>query len=220
MGKEKGYPGNVYRAIVDRAEFELVHEHANPVDSNAIFVRRADSHERLGYIEAIVAKVLVPHIDTGETWVIGEKHLSIKSGSGDSPTLHLTLERIEWMSDMELSTKPPARPQSPYERVAKRNAEPDRHVYAKRMTELGRGLVVRWVAGNQYAVSSVSEPDKFYSVVVEPDDHGLAMCFCHCRSGACRPNQPIPCRHAAAVVSLLVDSKYLRRIDGLAYRVG
>ena len=183
-------------------------------------MRRADNHERLGYIEAVVAKVLVPHIDAGESWVIGEKHLSVENGAEDSPSLYLTLEEIEWAPDPEPPAKSPSRPQSPYARAQKRNAEQDRHVYAKRMTELGQGLVVRWVAINQYAVSSASRPGKFYSVVVEPDDHGLVMCFCHCRSGACRPNQPIPCRHAAAVVSLLVDNKYLRQIDGLAYRVG
>ena len=103
--------------------------------------------------------------------------------------------------------------------MRRRNAREDIHAWATRMTELAEGLEVRWVAQNQYAVPSSSKPGLFYAVVVDPDDHGLVHCLCHCQSGTCRPAQPIPCRHAAAVISHLVDTGYLRRINGLAYRV-
>jgi len=217
---ESAYPGNVYRAVTERAELELVREPANSVDTNAVAVRRGDSHQRLGYLRADVAKVLAPDLDAGELWVVGEKRLAVRDGQESLPGLTIHVERIDWAHELPLPEASPFVAHSPFEQMRRRVSREDPRAWAARMAELGKGLPVRWVTGQQYAVPSASQPDRFYSVVVDPDDHGLAHCLCHCQSSTCRPALPIPCRHAAAVIDHLVESGYLRRIGGLAYRVG
>ena len=87
------------------------------------------------------------------------------------------------------------------------------------MTALGRDLDVIELGDDRFAVPSRSTPGRHHAVVVDVDDHGLAHCLCGCQAGSCHPDQPIPCRHAAAVIERLVAQRHLRRIGALAYQI-
>lgn len=214
-----GYPGSWYRAVGERAPLSLLRQPDNPADPQAVAVVRDDTGMVLGHLRRHVASRLAAELDDGVLWVVIEAIPAFDDRAMDHPGLTVRLERIAWADDPPVRTgqlgSPPATSGSGLCRV-------DPRAYAQRMVDRGgRQLAaqVREVAPDLWAVPSSSQPGRSYAVVVDVDDHRLVRCLCHCGSGTFRPQLPVPCRHAAAVISHLAAAGTVRIVDGLGYHL-
>jgi hypothetical protein len=210
-----GYPGTWYRTFVDRADLELRREADNPADPNAVAVMRADTGTVLGHLRRDVAARLAPELDDGALWIVVSYTPAVDDQAGAHPGLTIRIERISWADDPPLrpAEKRPTRPPAP--------CRIDPRVFAQRMDQQAAELApdVIEIAPDLWAVPSASQPDRRYAVAVDIDDHRLVRCLCHCSSGTFRPQLPVPCRHAAAVIRHLAASGTVRIVDGLPYHL-
>lgn len=217
------YPHGVYRAVATQAPLMLQRDPENEYDANAIEVVAVSSREVLGFLRASTSRLLAPHLDADETWGVSSCQLEIADGHESHPGLLVTVERVEWAEDVPIQPPVPMG-NEPKRRPRRRGGPPhmlreNPRQWGQRMLDLSDGIDVVPVVDGQFAVASLNKPGHYYSVVVDTDAQGLAMFLCHCPGGVFRPDQPIPCRHAAAVARRLEAFGELRILEGLAYQL-
>lgn len=213
------YARRLYRAIVvDEAPLSLERRPGDGGDPWAIAVRRDDTGEHFGYLRSSTAKMLAPHLDAGELWVVTSANLQISHGHEHAPGLMVIIRRVDWAEDPPIPVsrlgdeKGPSRPERP---------RPDIRAWAKRSVEMAAAARLRAtrVSEDLWAVPSGSQEGRWYAVAVDTDPHCLVHLLCHCRSAACRPDLPVACRHAGAVVREMERRGDARVIGSLAYRL-
>lgn len=211
------YAARVYRAVVaDQAPLRLTRQPGAGRDPYAIAVERDDTGEHIGYIRAKTARALAPHIDVGELWVVQTVDLEIADGREERPGLMLTLRHIVWADDPPIVSRQAGSGTSRAKRPP-----PDFRQWGRRALHFANeaGLRAVRVGPDVWAVPSGSYEDRWYSVVVDVDPHRLVRCLCHCKGAACRPELPVACRHAGAVIQELARRGEARMVGGLAYQI-
>jgi len=206
-----GYPGALYRAARRREQLVVVREPHNAADPHAVAVRTAGG-EPVGYLPAAVASRVAPGMDDGEQWVVARWRLATVAAAPGHPGVLLALERVQWAVD------PPIRRRRLDDQSRPRRLA-DIRAYAKRMASRAAGMLAWRVGEDLWAVPSSSRPGTCWAVVADVDAHRCVWLLCGCPSGTYRPEQPIPCRHAAAVVAEMVRRKEALVAAGLAYAV-
>lgn len=92
-----GYPNNVFALAKDAALMaspcQLVREPDNQHDNNAI--RVVVNGSSIGHIPRLIAMILAPKMDSGETWVAAIHSIVVSNENANQPGLKINVWRDE-----------------------------------------------------------------------------------------------------------------------------